>query len=63
MSTIPFFATGPGTESTTSALAKLSSQGNLMSGAVARLGVGFILNPFSVVKARFEVKSTLIIMH
>ncbi|KAK7051324.1 hypothetical protein VNI00_004824 [Paramarasmius palmivorus] len=37
-----------------SVLPKLSSQGNLISGAVARVGVGFIMNPFSVLKARFE---------
>ncbi|ESK93120.1 solute carrier family 25 member 38 [Moniliophthora roreri MCA 2997] len=37
-----------------SVLPKLTSQGNLISGAVARVGVGFIMNPFSVLKARFE---------
>jgi len=37
-----------------SVLPKLSSQGNLIAGATARVGVGFILNPFSVIKARFE---------
>ncbi|KAG1724771.1 solute carrier family 25 member 38 [Suillus lakei] len=35
-------------------LPKLSSQGNLIAGATARVGVGFILNPFSILKARFE---------
>ncbi|KAF9242955.1 solute carrier family 25 member 38 [Melanogaster broomeanus] len=35
-------------------LPKLSSQGNLIAGATARVGVGFLLNPFSVLKARFE---------
>lgn len=38
-----------------SALPKLSSQGNLIAGATARVSVGFVLNPFTVVKARFEV--------
>lgn len=40
-----------------SALPKLSPQGNLVSGVVTRLGVGLLLNPFSVMKARFEVSS------
>jgi solute carrier family 25 protein 38 len=35
-------------------LPKLTSQGNLIAGAAARVGVGFLLNPFSVLKARFE---------
>ncbi|PAV20572.1 mitochondrial carrier [Pyrrhoderma noxium] len=39
---------------TGSVLPKLSSQGNLLAGAVTRVAVGFILNPFSVIKARFE---------
>jgi solute carrier family 25, member 38 len=42
-----------------SVLPKLSSQGNLIAGATARVGVGFILNPFSVLKARFEVSASL----
>lgn len=37
-------------------LPKLSNHGNLLAGAVTRVGVGFILNPFSVLKARFEVR-------
>ncbi|THH05490.1 hypothetical protein EW145_g4765 [Phellinidium pouzarii] len=37
-----------------SVLPKLSSQGNLLAGAVTRVAVGFVLNPFSVLKARFE---------
>jgi hypothetical protein len=28
----------------------------LIAGAVARIGVGFVLNPFAVVKARYEVR-------
>ena len=39
-----------------SVLPKLTSQGNLISGAVARVAVGFMMNPFSVLKARFEVR-------
>jgi len=38
-------------------LPKLSSQGNLIAGATARVGVGLILNPFSILKARFEVRA------
>lgn len=38
-----------------SVLPKLSSHGNVLAGALTRVTVGFILNPFSVLKARFEV--------
>ncbi|EPQ59743.1 solute carrier family 25 member 38, partial [Gloeophyllum trabeum ATCC 11539] len=37
-----------------SVLPKLNSQGNLLAGATTRVAAGFILNPFSVLKARFE---------
>lgn len=37
-----------------SVLPTLTSTGNLAAGATARVGIGFILNPFSVLKARFE---------
>lgn len=40
-----------------SVLPSLTSQGNLLAGATTRVGVGFLLNPFSVLKARFEVLS------
>lgn len=47
-----------------SVLPKLSSHGNVLAGALTRVSVGFILNPFSVLKARFEVCWRLIwIMH
>jgi solute carrier family 25 protein 38 len=39
-----------------SVLPSLNSQGNLIAGATTRLAVGFVLNPFSVLKARFEVR-------
>ncbi|KAG8218247.1 solute carrier family 25 member 38 [Butyriboletus roseoflavus] len=42
------------TEDAKSVLPKLTNQGNLLAGATARVGVGFLLNPFSVLKARFE---------
>lgn len=38
-----------------SEFSKLNNRGNLISGALARTAVGFILNPFTVCKARFEV--------
>ncbi|TXT15881.1 hypothetical protein VHUM_00384 [Vanrija humicola] len=37
-----------------SALSKLSATGNLVAGAVARTSVGFVLNPVTIIKARFE---------
>jgi len=37
-----------------STLPRLSTSGNLIAGATTRLGVGFLLNPFSVLKARYE---------
>ena len=39
-----------------SVLPKLTVHGNLISGATARVGIGFLLNPVSVLKARFEVR-------
>ena len=39
-------------------LPKLTSQGNLISGATARVAVGFVLNPFTVLKARYEVRTS-----
>lgn len=40
---------------TKTVLPKLSNSGNLLAGATARIAVGLVLNPFSVVKARLEV--------
>ncbi|KAJ3505685.1 hypothetical protein NLJ89_g7285 [Agrocybe chaxingu] len=37
-----------------SVLPTLTSQGNLLAGATTRVAVGFLLNPFSVLKARYE---------
>lgn len=37
-----------------STMAKLSTTGNLLTGGVARVVVGFLLSPVTVVKARFE---------
>ena len=40
---------------TTSVLPVLTMQGNLIAGATLRVFVGFLLNPISVLKARYEV--------
>jgi solute carrier family 25 protein 38 len=63
MSSLPYFVRlraqgNTGTTSKFSVLPVLTSQGNLIAGATARVGVGFLLNPFSVLKARFEVCHT-----
>lgn len=51
---IPYFArTVAGAER--SRLSQLSPGGNLLAGAVARTSVGFVLNPITILKARFEV--------
>lgn len=39
-----------------STLPKLSPQGNLLAGATTRVTVGVLLNPFTILKARYEVK-------
>jgi solute carrier family 25 protein 38 len=58
MATVPRFSGVPQEfpvqEKHSSVLPRLSMQGNLLAGATARVGVGFLLNPFSVLKARFE---------
>lgn len=41
--------------SANTALVKLSPQGNLLAGAIGRTGVGLLLNPITVLKARYEV--------
>ncbi|KAI9637615.1 mitochondrial carrier domain-containing protein [Dioszegia hungarica] len=47
-------AAAPISPASNTALVKLSPQGNLIAGAIGRTGVGFILNPVTVLKARFE---------
>ncbi|KAH9971675.1 mitochondrial carrier domain-containing protein [Lactifluus volemus] len=56
MACSPFFAAvrKPGSEKNASVLPVLTSSGNLLSGATTRVAVGFVLNPFSVLKARYE---------
>jgi len=53
----PYFAhvrRQSGSGENVSVLPSLTSQGNLIAGATTRVAVGFLLNPFSVLKARFE---------
>lgn len=61
MAKSPYFALvgnhpdGKSTTKNTSALPTLTLEGNLIAGAMTRVTVGFVLNPFSVLKARYEV--------
>ena len=58
MAKSPCFARVQNSSTTnTSVLPTLTVQGNLIAGATARVAVGFLLNPFSVLKARFEVSA------
>lgn len=59
MATSPYFSVLRSLDHNThgSTLPKLSSQGNLMAGAVTRVAVGLVLNPFTVLKARYEVRA------
>jgi len=62
MARSPYFARikkypdSAGSNRNSSVLPSLTSQGNLFAGATTRVAVGFVLNPFSVLKARFEVR-------
>jgi solute carrier family 25 protein 38 len=57
----PYFATikkyevGQLQSKTASVLPVITMQGDLIAGATLRVFVGFLLNPFSVLKARYEV--------
>jgi solute carrier family 25, member 38 len=64
MACSPFFAAvrKPGSEKNASVLPVLTSSGNLLSGATTRVAVGFVLNPFSVLKARYEVRNPLLVL-
>jgi solute carrier family 25 protein 38 len=56
MAKSPYFARTQSSSATkTTVLPTLTTQGNLISGATTRVAVGFLLNPFSVLKARYEV--------
>jgi len=55
MAKSPYFAVVYSSDTrNASVLPKLSSQGNLLAGATMRVAVGFMLNPISVLKARYE---------
>ena len=62
MAQSPYFALvkeypdGQAPNRNTSVLPTLSTQGNLLAGATTRGAVGFLLNPISVLKARYEVR-------
>lgn len=58
LSTSPYFAPlrTQSPSYSTSTLPKLTAQGNLIAGALTRVSVGLMLNPFSVIKARYEVR-------
>ena len=57
MRTIPFFVAHDSNQRRQlSALPRLSPHGDLFAGAVARIAVGLVLNPVTLVKAQFEVK-------
>ena len=62
MATSPYFAStwshDQNVSKRSSTLPKLSSQGNLLAGATARVTVGIMLNPFTILKARYEVRSS-----
>ncbi len=54
----PLPTTVGGARPSSSALVKLSSEGNLIAGALGRTSVGFLLNPITVLKVRYEVSSS-----
>ena len=58
MATSPLFSVVQKRDSgrqSSSVLPVLTGSGNLLAGATTRVAVGFVLNPFSVLKARYEV--------
>lgn len=65
LSRLPYFSTtpapaaasGPSSARTRSTLPRLSSQGNLIAGSIARTSVGIVLNPITILKARYESSS------
>jgi len=58
MSSSPLFVANPSSSgssnSSGSVLPKLAGHGNVIAGAITRVSVGFMLNPFSVLKTRYE---------
>jgi hypothetical protein len=63
MSTSPYFARVQKRPQNSSVLPALTSHGNLLAGATTRIAIGFILNPLTIVKARFEVGSWYKFVH
>lgn len=65
MTKVPFFAVRDSREgqSKISTLPKLSAHGNLLAGATSRVAVGFVLNPITLLKARFEVSIIALSIH
>lgn len=64
MATSPYFASvrqQSGNDLNSSVLPKLTSGGNLLAGATSRVAIGFLLNPFTLLKARFEVGPILLL--
>jgi hypothetical protein len=61
MATSPLFSAvqNRDLERHSSVLPVLTGPGNLLAGATTRVTVGFALNPFSVLKARYEVRKSL----
>lgn len=47
-------ATNASLSGQTSTMARLSNTGNVLTGAITRVSIGLVLNPISIVKARFE---------
>lgn len=50
----PIVLAGSTSETSSSALPKLSNSANLATGAVARVGAGFVMMPVTVLKVRYE---------
>ena len=65
MVTSPIFTAAQKCESGrhSSVLPVLTSSGNLLAGATTRIAVGFALNPFSVLSARYEVRTLSYVLH
>jgi len=59
MASFPYFAAAHAASpfEHSSTLPRLSTTGNLIAGTATKVGVGFLLNPISVLKARYEVRS------
>lgn len=55
---VPSFALTKGAaDERLTTLVKLTPTGNLVAGAVTRTAIGFVVNPLTVVKVRYEVRA------